>query len=501
MATDETTGTDPDLDEQQDTFEDKPKLDLDVKVDSPSACQRHITVTIGREDIDRYFEESISEMMPKANVPGFRPGRAPRKIVESRFHKDVVDQVKGSLLLDTVNQVSEDHDFSAISEPDFNFDAVEVPDEGPMTFEFDVEVRPDFDIPEWKGMNLERPTRKFTKKDVDNHITRLLSENGELVTHDGEANEGDYLVVKFSIQHNDKEVAQSDEQTICVKPVLSFRDCRIENFNKLMKGAIAGESRETSVTLSTDAPNKDLRGEELTAGIEILEVKRMNLPDMNQETLDRVGGYETEEALREAIQKMLEQRLAYHRRQRVRQQITNLLTESADWDLPPDLLNRQSHRELQRAVLELRSSGFDEKAVQAYENELRQNVESSTARALKEHFILERIAEEEKVDAEDPDFDVEIDLIADQRDESPRRVRARLEKQGAMDALRNQIIERKVLEMIESQAEFKDVKFKEFDNDVEPVEFSCGGTALSTQIPEAKHGPDSEALRQPVDHT
>ena len=82
----------------------------------------------------------------------------------------------------------------------------------------------------------------------------------------------------------------------------------------------------------------------------------------------------------------------------MRQQVTAALTEAADWDLPPELLRRQSMRELERAVLELRRSGFSEHEIQAHANELRQNSAVSTARALKEHFILERIAEEEKID-------------------------------------------------------------------------------------------------------
>ena len=95
-------------------------LHLDVQIESQSACQRHITVTVAREDIDRYFDDAFSEMMSTAAVPGFRVGRAPRKLIEARFHKDVADQIKGSLLLDSMSQVNEDHDLAAISEPDID---------------------------------------------------------------------------------------------------------------------------------------------------------------------------------------------------------------------------------------------------------------------------------------------------------------------------------------------------------------------------------------------
>ena len=162
---------------------------LSIKVDSPSACQRHITVTIPRDDIERYYDKAFSELMDTAAVPGFRAGRAPRKLVESRFRKDVTDQVKGSLLMDSMTQITEDEKFSAISEPDFDPLAVEVPDDGPMTFEFDLEVRPEFDLPEWKGLTIERPVREFTNKDVDKRLERVLAQHGRLVPFDGPAAE------------------------------------------------------------------------------------------------------------------------------------------------------------------------------------------------------------------------------------------------------------------------------------------------------------------------
>ena len=107
--------------------------------------------------------------MPKAHVPGFRPGHAPRKLVENRFRKDIAEKVKGELLMDCLAQVNEEQKLSAISEPDFDFEAVELPDEGPLTFEFDVEVRPEFEMPQWSGLKIEKPVREFNAADVERH--------------------------------------------------------------------------------------------------------------------------------------------------------------------------------------------------------------------------------------------------------------------------------------------------------------------------------------------
>ncbi len=160
-----------------------------------------------------------------------------------------------------------------------------------------------------------------------------------------------------------------------------------------------------------------------------------------------------------------------------------MLTESADWELPPALLKRQSARELERAVMEMRRSGFSEAEIRARENELRQNSASGTAESLKEHFILERIAEEESLEVEEGDYDREIFLMSMQSGESPRRVRAQLEKRGLMDVLRNQIIERKVMAQVEAEAKFDDQDYTPPKTTSEGIPFAAGGA--SGDIPEA----------------
>jgi trigger factor len=239
-----------------------------------------------------------------------------------------------------------------------------------------------------------------------------------------------------------------------------------------------------------DAPNRDLRGKELKVAFEVLEVKKLQLPEMTPALLEEIGSFDSEESLRKAVSSSLGRQLAYQQQQRARQQIMKALTVAADWDLPPDLLRRQSRRELERAVLELRRSGYSDAEIRAHENELRQNSQQVTTRALKEHFVLERIAEEEKVEDTPADYELEIVLIASQSGQSARRVRAQLEKRGLMDTLRNQIIERKTLDLILKQATFADVPY-EFDTiDAEALDLSAGGGDEEPEIPEAQPAPE-----------
>jgi trigger factor len=485
---------DADQEDQTEGGDETPKLEMDVKIDTKSACERHVTVTIPRDEIERYYSKAFSDLMGKASVPGFRTGRAPRKLVEVKFKKDVADQVKGSLLMDSLAQISEGHDLSPISEPDFDPTAIAVPDDGPMTFEFDIEVRPEFDLPKWKGLKVERPVKEFGEADITAQLQQILARNGKLIPHAGPAKKGDYVTVNLSFKRGDEVISRLEEQSLRLRSVLSFRDGKIDKFDKLMAGVKAGETRSTQAKLSDDAPNEALRGADVTAEFEVLEVKKLELPELTASFLEELGGFASEAELRDAIKDSLERKMAYQQQQRAREQILGSLTVAADWDLPPDLLTRQARREFDRSILELRRSGFSEDEIRQHGNELLQNSRQSTARSLKEHFILERIAEEEKIEDLSEDYDVEIALIARQSGESPRRVRAQLEKRNLMDTLRNQIIERKTIDLILSHATFKDVPYVPETLESEAIDESAGGEDDVSEIPEAKHAGEAGTL-------
>jgi len=463
-------------------------LKLDIAIEKVSTCQRRVKVSIPREDITRHFDDAVAELMPSALLPGFRPGRAPRSLVSTRFKGELADQIRSKLLAAAMTQVTEQEKLSPISEPDIDVGAVVLPDEGPMTFEFSIEVRPEFDMPKWKGLSIKRPSRDIGAADVDEALGNILRERSRLVPHDGAPASGDMIVANLRFLDGDKLLSEANELEIVVRPKLSFADAELAGFDALLKKAKPGTSVTADVKVSDEAAVESLRGKTVTMELKVLEVKKLELPELSAQLLEELGGFESADALRDAVRKQLEGQLEWHRRRQVRQQVASALTASATWDLPPELLKRQSQRELERSILELRRSGFDDDSIRRHVNELRQSAMASTARALKEHFILERIAEEESIADSAADYDEEIRAIAAQSGESPRRVRASLEKRGLMDVLRNQIIERKTLDVVTQNAKFTDTPFEFPRPDTDAVDHAvCGVAVGEEEIPTAKH--------------
>ena len=476
---------------------ERPPLKLDVAIDKVSTCQRKVRVSIPREDIARYHAECIGEMVPTAHLPGFRPGRAPKALVGSRFKTELSEQIRSKLLADAMTQVSETEKLSPISEPELDVGAIVLPDDGPMTFEFSIEVRPEFEMPQWKGLSIKRPTREISDKDVDEALANVLRDRSRLVPHDGAPVEGDLVVANLRFLNGDTVLSEANEVEIVVREKLSLADAELPGFAQLVTKAKPGKPVTAPVTISSEAAVEALRGKEVTLELTVVEVKKLELPELNEEVLGELGPFADADALRAAIRGQLDGQLAWHQRREVRKQVASALTASANWDLPPDLLRRQSQRELERAILELRRSGFDDDSIRRHVNQLRQSVMASTAKALKEHFILERIAEEESIAETGADYDEEIRAIAAQSGESPRRVRASLEKRGLMDVLRNQIIERKTLDLITTSATFADTPFEFPKPDADAVDHAvCGEVVGDDAIPTANHA-EASAVRAP----
>ena len=474
--------------------EEKKPLEIDVKIEETSACERHVVIKITQAEVERYRRDAFDEIAPKAELPGFRAGKAPRKLVESRFKEQVNEQVKSSLVMDSLQKVTDGDHFSAISEPDFDYEAVELPEEGDFRYEFRIEVRPNFETPKWEGLKLERPSCELSEKHIDDHLSRTLTRfmSGEAV--EGPCQLCDLITLNATFKLDGKEIASFEEESTTLRQTLSFGDAVIENFGELASGKTEGDTFSCSLTLSDSAADESLRGKEVTAEFKLHEVKRIRGDEISPAMLERVG-FDDTEALRSFVRSELERQFEYHQQQALRKQVVDQLTKDANWDMPESLVRRQTNREMQRMVLELQRSGFNQDQIKSYLNAAKMNARESTIRALREHFVLEKIAEDLKVEPTPEDYEKEISLIAEQNDSSPRSIRARLEKTGQMDAIRNQIIEREVINKITEAGQItdkEDLSFLKSDPQSSSIDFTIAGDF--DDIPEAKHNNDPAQL-------
>jgi len=436
--------------------EEKKKIKQNVDIKDVGPCKKHIKVVVERADIDASFDKKYKELVGDSWIPGFRPGKAPRQIVTRKYKKEVYDQVKGEILLSSLEQLAEDHDVAPLAPPNLDPSKINIPDKGDFVYEFDVEVRPHFTLPDYKGLKLRKPIRKFVDADVDDEMKRLMSGDGQLVPKDGAAEKGDFIIVDMTTTFGNDKVGDAKEITLRVDDTLSFKDGVAPKFGEQVIGAKAGEKRTVEISMTDGVSIDRLKGQTVQATLEIKDVKALRLPELDEAFLEKYHS-KTVDQLREKLFVALERRLEYSQRQSAREQVLGLITASATWELPQDMLMRQARKTLARRVMEMRESGMPEEEIQGRERMLQRDVLSSTAQALKEHFVLQKIAEAEKLEIDQGDIDEEIERIAATYNESPRRIRAQFEREDLIETLAAQLIERKALDLILDSAEYEEV--------------------------------------------
>src|SRR4051794_23240752 len=455
---------------------DKGKLRQSVEITDVGPCKKHVKITVDRDAIDERFKEKFDELLKDrtAAVPGFRPGKAPRKYIERKFKPTVTEDVRREVLMASLQQLAEDSNISPLAPPELAPEDLELPESGPFVYEFDVEVRPEFDLPDYKGMKLRKPTHKFTDKDIKDEMRRLLEPEGSLVPKDGKdvkVEPNDVIVGDLVTVDDGKELNKAAEVRVRVEKRLALNDGVVEEFAKKVVGAKAGETRELDVKLSEKVADQTLKGKTVKGQFTIKDIKVIRLPELTPDLLERYG-VKTEGQLEELIASHLERNLEYQQRQFARQQILQQVAEKVKWDLPRDLLVRQATRTLQRRVMEMRSAGMTEQQIETRMTVLRQNVLQSTAVSLMEHFVLQKVAETEKIEIEDADIDAEISRIAGQTGESPRKVKAQMERDEMIEALATDLLERKALDVVLNNAEYEefDIKPEEREGETATVE-------------------------------
>ena len=264
--------------------------------------------------------------------------------------------------MDSLTQMTEDQEFSAISEPDFDFDSVQMPDDGPMVFEFDIEVRPEFDLPALEGAEDRAADARIHRR----RSPRASQPPALAIRHDGTdegpIKPGHFVTITLRASRDGQQLSQLTEETIEVKPTLSFTDAKLEGFDKLLIGKKAGDTVQTKLTISPDSENEESPRQRSRSVAGNCRRRRTEAARVDAGFLDRIGGFKDEAELKTEVRKEIERQLKYQQQQRVRQQITGQLTVAATWELPQDLLRRQARRELDRAVMELQSSGFSNDA-------------------------------------------------------------------------------------------------------------------------------------------
>ena len=440
---------------------DKSSTEYQTKVEEIAPSTRKVTVEIAEETIKAKLSENFKEIRTKAALPGFRPGHAPQKLVEKRFGSDIRNDVQQQLIGDSYRKALETNKLDVVGEPEFdNPDSIKLPESGALTYSFQVEIRPTFELPELKGIKVKRAKVEVNETHLSQAMKNLREQQGTLVPVEDRGLEAkDYVTADVSIKLDGNEVgAQKDAQFVLQAGRIG--GIFIEDIEKQLAGAKVGQTRTISAKAPEDHPKEELRGKDVKIDITITGIKRLELAEINQEFLESLG-FENEEELKEALKEQMEIRVKNDIQQAMRDQVNKYLLENIQMEIPTKLSQRQTQRIVQRRASDLMMRGLPENEIIANIEKIKAGADQQAAQELKSFFILDKIAQAEKLEVDDNELNSEVAMLAMQMGERPEKLKQRFSKDGTLMNMYLRLRENKAIDKILESAEIEEVEVKQ----------------------------------------
>ncbi len=440
---------------EEDDFVEDPQFEIDYKGD----CSYEVNVTIPPANETQKSAEMIDELKKEAEVPGFRPGRAPRKLIEKKFGKIVKGEVEAKLVSAAFQKLMKDEDLRPLGMPEIDGleEKKERPEGEPLAFTFKFEVAPRVKLGTYKGVAVERPVIKVSDKDVSRAIDDTRSRYSVFETlKRGKAAEGDQVIIDFKGTVDGEEFAGGAANDY---PYILGTKRFFPEFEEALLGCKAGAELSCSVTLPENTPNEELRGKKADFTITVKEVKRRQMPELNDE-FAKQAGFESVDDMREKIAAQMREGASGQSDRIAENRALTAVIEASTYEMPKTLLAEMTEDVYREEIARLRQMGSSKADIEAREDELRKQAREAAEMDIKRIVTLNKIGEEEGVEVTDDDFDQEIASIAQRVGMQSDAVANYLEDGDRRSRTEGRLYRAKALAVIMDNAKVKDKEVK-----------------------------------------
>ncbi len=424
------------------------------------SCLRELEVEIPAEVVERETERVTKQFARVAQLPGFRPGKVPPQIVRRRFWDDIRGEVLHKLVAGALESAVRENKFTVVGEPEIR--DLEFEPEKPLRFRASFEVLPEFELKDYKGLEVEPARIELTDEDLNRELQELREQAATYETVEGRgAEDGDTVMTKLTgvVTDAKEEREPASAEASAGRPIVLEQavinigeENTLPAFSEGVRGAVVGDQRQLSVTYPEDYREASLAGRTVAFTAEIRQVKRKKLPELNDEFAQQAGEFASLEDLRAKLRERLEAARGQREKELTRQRLLEALVTLHDFPIPEALIERHLDTRLERRVRGLMAQGLDPRRMEVDWQKLRESGRDAAAQEARLFLLLDRIASAENLTASDDELSAEIERMADSSRQTPDALRARLTKEGRLDSLRSAIRSEKVVDFLLSHA-------------------------------------------------
>ena len=444
---------------------------MKTTVDKLSDTRVKLTVNVPFAELDQEIDQAYAAIAQQVSIPGFRKGKAPRQLIDARFGRGpILEQVVNDMLPSRYEQAVQSEDLKVIGQPDVDISKIE--DKDFVEFTAEVDVRPEFEVPDFSEISITVPAIKAGEEDVDKALEDLAERFGELKDTKRKMKTGDYAIIDITAEVDGEKIEEASTEG------LSYSigdDNLIKGLDTALRGMKTGEDNEFTSTIQS-GEHKD---EEATFKVHVQQTKERKLPDMDDEFAQMASEYDTIEELREATKTEVEESKKAEQAGQIRDEILKAALADVDFELPQFVVDEQAHAQLHQILGQL---AHDEKALaqlleaqgtsrEEFDQQTREQAEES----VRTQIFLDAVAEKEEPEVSQQELSDHILFTAQSYGMDPNQFIQQLQSNGQIanlfsDVRRGKALAAAICRTTVKDEEGNDVDVEQYFGEVEEDE-------------------------------
>jgi trigger factor len=428
------------------------KVEVEKEPDSVSTLH----IELPPEQVAKEWNAIAENFARYAKIPGYRPGKAPRRVIEAKFKREIQEELTKKLVSESYRDAIAEKQLRVVSLT--NLEDVNIADDKTMRFRATVITAPEFDLPDYKNITVQLPPLEVSDEEVNEAMERLRHQSADFVEVDPERplQMDDFAVIDFEGTIDGRPISEiAPEASKNLQGGKNFwlrmgPENFLSNFCEQLVGQKKDETRLVIVTFPEDLPVKELAGAKADYAVTLREVKQKALPELNDAFAAKLAKDKTLAELRAMVAHDLEHEKEHALEQAKESQIIKALHEQTQFDLPSQLLRNETRRAVGELVQRNRQRGLSDEILKSKEKELVQGAGSVAAHRLKTNFILRRIAEAEKIQVSHDEIEERIRNQAAHYNVSVEKMRKKIDEHEGINGLMEEILLGKTIDFLKA---------------------------------------------------
>lgn len=426
---------------------------MKTEITEVAPCRQKLTVTVPADKVNEAFQSIYDELSGRVQIKGFRRGHTPRKLLEKRFAKDVAKDATAKLFQDSFIEALKEKELAPLGDPDLKIEELEAKEGAEFSYSTEVDVRPKFELPEYKGLELTEKTVPVADAEVDEQISRLQKAFAEYNEVEEGAAAEDYLLVDVTVTSGNEKLIDEKNQRLKVEGELLFGlECK--DLVKTLTGVKKGAEKSLTLTLPQEFHKEALRGKPAEVKLSVKAVERGKLPEVDQRLAQMLGCDDVEKLKSRIRENLAADRKAEARRDMERQAVDKLIG-TCKFELPEAFLKRLIDSQLIRNKMQLARMGATKELLAEKQAEMAKESAAESERTLRWSIISDAIADKEELEVTETEVQEHIEALAHNYQTTPAKMLKRIRDLNGIASMISEIRDIKVLKLLLDQASIK----------------------------------------------